>query len=115
MALIVECNQPLVLLAEVYYFLRDNNVQAWCFDTKGDFTYKYDNLYMSAWFRPRKDLITTSSSQLIFGIIKSKDYRLTKSLYSFYHTRFAEMLLTNFDSLCNNITLTSLLDSRYDI
>ena len=73
-------------------------------DDDGDFTHTpfqwIDKAWMSvANYQPRESVT--------FGIISRKYIELTQTEYAVYHGRFAEMLLTHFDSMISDIHISS--------
>lgn len=115
MALIIYDCIPGQILANIRLAILASRVETWTFDAAGDFTHVPEQWFRRAWFRPRMDLVTDASNELVFGIVSSTKFQLTASLYGIYHGRFSEMLLTHFDDQFRNVRITALLDNRYDI
>lgn len=66
--------------------------------------------FQHAWLRPYvKDKL------LIFGIIQSSNFPITRQLYGVYHGRFVATLLSHFDYMMDSIEVSPLLVEEYDI
>lgn len=115
MAVIIQGCNPDYLLQQIYSSVSQNDIDTWLFDAEGDFTYLPPQWYCHAWLRPRRMLFASEPNKLVFGIVQSQKWRMTPSLYSVYHSRFVEMLLTHFDGKFQDVTITALLNKQYDI
>lgn len=117
MSLIVNTNNrdANLLLKSIYENMDMKRIHTWSYDADFDFIYLPDQWCLRAWFRPRLELLRQNNRQLIFGMISSRKYTLSKTLYGVYHGRFAEMLLTHFDDMFDNIEVTSLLVPGQDL
>ena len=100
MAIYIKTCNPQGLLNDIRKGIEDKVIQSWCEDEEGDLTqaFRWRN---KAWFKPSVD-----NNVLIFGLIGRKDEPMTKFIYGIYHSRFSEMLLTQFDSTIEDIKLT---------
>lgn len=66
--------------------------------------------FQHAWLRPYvKDKL------LVFGIIQSSDFPITRQLYGVYHGRFVATLLSHFDDMMENIEITPLMIKEIDV
>ena len=86
-------------------------ISTWSYDDEFDFTHETGQWRNHAWISKKiaeKNLIT-------FGIIGRRDEPMTKTKYSIFHARFAEMLLTHFDDEIEEIRLTSMPIREIDI
>lgn len=101
MAIYIRTANPQGLLDNIRESIENKEVQTWTQDEEGDFTHvsQWKN---KAWFTPQ-----VQEGQLAFGLIGRKDEPMTKLIYGIYHGRFAEMLLTHFDSNIEELQLTS--------
>jgi hypothetical protein len=86
-----------------------NSIQTWLCDEDGDFTSNREQWKNRAWFRA-----SIEENRLVFGIISSRRYQMTRELYGVYHGRFAAMLLAHFDTVMTDLSLTPLAYHKYD-
>lgn len=88
----------------------DNGViDTWEIDSDGDLTNTSYQWRGEAWFRCRQN-----GNELIFGIVARRDKKMSKAIYGLYHGRFAEMLLTHFDTQIKEIRISS-MPEKYDL
>jgi hypothetical protein len=92
MAVVIMCDNPAQLLAEIKLGIRQGTVTSWVVDTDGDFTLADGQWSQRAWLRP-----TTAEGRLILKIIGPQSQRMSKATYAVYHSRFIETLLRDFD------------------
>ena len=92
MALTVSTSSPQALLKAIKEAIDDKKIDTWIYDSDGDFTHAPDQWRNKAWFCPK-----IVAGALQFGLLGQKKTIMTKVVYSVYHGRFAEMLLTHFD------------------
>lgn len=97
MAITVICDNPENLLNDIKQEIRDNRIDTWLVDSDGDFTHAPEQWKYHAWLRPQ-----VLEGKLIFNILSSKKYTMTRALYAVYHGRFIEMLLAHFDLKFDN-------------
>ena len=107
MALKVSTDNPDQLLIAIRMAIDDGTVDTWEYTTTGSFTHttasgQWKN---KAWLKP-----SVQRGKLTFNIIRAKGSRVSKTVYAVYHGRFAEMLLTHFDSNLSEISLTALAE-----
>lgn len=112
MAVIVKTNQPELLANRLMESIKNNEIPTWSIDDDGDITIANIKWTNKAWFQIK---IEYENNILAFGIISSKIYRMTNELYGVYHGRLAATLLAYFDSLLDNIELSSGYDLQYDV
>lgn len=109
MSIVALTSYPSSLLESIRRGIREKRVEGWISQGGGDFTYAEaewrDLAAFHAIMQPEK---------LILGLIGSQDIIMTKRLYSFYHARFIEMLLANFDTEFTDVLATAHKDVRYD-
>ena len=103
-------------------FAEDKGYQGLIIDGEGDFTYRAANDYEGAcyfsyasWISHRKTEQTENGDVLYFGIIPSKKKRLTKEVYSFFHTHFSRFLLSCFDHRIKEIVISADINQEIDI
>lgn len=104
----------------------DKNLQALYLDDEGDIshlgytydtdssgaTYKsYDEYTDKAWLHFSK----LEDTAIFFGLITRKYGYLTKQVYSWFHTTFAEFILNEFDEFVEEIHISSKLTKEIDI
>lgn len=111
MALIIHTNQNTDLQSELNLAIQLGVIDTWIVDEDGDYTITKEKWRMKAWFRMRQ----VNDQGVIFGIVSSKKYPLTKEIFGVYHGRFAATLLSHFDNLIDSIEIPSLLDSKWDL
>lgn len=101
MAIHVRTDNPQQLLDRINEGIENQAIQTWESDSEGDFTH-VSQWKEKAWLRPK-----VGDNELIFGLIGRKDESMKKLIYGIYHGRFAEMLLSHFDTMIHDIQLTS--------
>ena len=102
MAVIVKTVSPSALLKDIYKAIDDKKVVTWLYDDDKDLTHEPDQWKNKAWFRPK-----IYTGELRFGLLGQKNTTMTKAIYSVFHGRFIEMLLTHFDESISSVTVTS--------
>jgi hypothetical protein len=110
MSIHIKTHDPSGLLQDIVDKAKHDELDTWSIDDDGDFTHTPPQWKCEAWLSPCE--INPESTELVFGIIKRKDKNLSKAVYAVYHGRFAEMLLTHFDSKIDSIELTSYPDEN---
>ena len=105
MAVIVKTENPKVLLQKIHKAIDENKIDTWIIDNDGDFTHVPEQWNCKAWMH--KADIASDNDELVFGIVGNKQVKMTKLLYAVYHGRFAEMLLSHFDTEIESINITS--------
>lgn len=113
MAIIVKLKTCMNMQDELNKLIYNNLLTSWIVDDEGDFTIKSPHLVNHAWIRIQQKV--NPSIDVKFGIVTSKQYRLTNSLYATYHCRFAEILLTYFDDKIDKLEITPLLVTGIDV
>jgi hypothetical protein len=83
-------DDPTKLLADFKKKITDKKVDAWQYDSAGDFTHTASLWGGKAWLRP-----VTESDRLRFNIIKTENIELTWVLYSIYHRSLVESFMTH--------------------
>ena len=108
MAIYIDVKNPQRLLDALLENIENKRILTWCVDEDGDFTHvsQWNN---KAWMRP-----CVQKNKIAFGLIGRRDEHMTKSIYGVYHGRFAEMLLTHFDTIMDSIEITSKGDPEID-
>ena len=102
-----------MLLTMINDHIKENKIVTWSVDGEGDYTTVQPQWRYRAWMRPVKD--ENNEHKLYFVIVKSKKFPMTKSLYGVFHGRFAEMLLTHFDTQITSLEISSMLVPQMDL
>ena len=102
MAIIVKTENPEGLLVEIKRVIDQKDTDLWSYDASGDFSHTPEKWINRAWLRPE-----VGDGELKFGILGTKDICMTASLYSAYHARFIEMLLTHLDKYFTTAAATA--------
>lgn len=110
MAIIIQTQNPNQLINSLNEAIISRTILTWTVDYSGDYTISRDQWKYLAWMRHYID-----GNHLIFGIIQSRRYLMTRELYGVYHGRFVATLLSHFDTDINSINITPLLMQGYDI
>ncbi len=105
MAIIVKTSQPDLLLDKIYAAIDLKKADKWTRLTDGRITYGVILWKNEAFFKPQ---IWVDDNELRFGLLKRKDRKhISSKLYTVFHTKFVEMLLSNFDRLFYSVTATA--------
>ena len=110
MAIIIRTRNPHQLVDRIKQYINSQIIRTWEYDRDGDFTAAPAQWKYKAWMRP----LYPDDGNLVFGIISSKNFRMTKELYGVYHGRFVATLLSHFDTDMDDLEVTPMLDNRYD-
>lgn len=111
--ILIKTNNPKGLLDKIQKAIEEKVIVTWFLDNDGDFSPTQEQWIGKAWITP---LIKEEESQsLYFGIIESKQQRMTKVIYGVFLGRFAEMLLTHFDTDMSSLSISPLLVDNIDI
>ena len=105
MAIRIKTNNPSELLDSIKKSIDSKVIDTWSYDSVGDFTHTPEQWKNKAWLRPNVDI---NPGELTFGIIGTKEVKLSKFTYGLYHGRFIEMLLNHFDKDFSNVSATAL-------
>lgn len=101
------------LVEMINELISENRIVTWSVDGEGDYTTIQPQWRYRAWMRPVDD--NDDEHKLYFVIVKSKKFPMTKSLYGVFHGRFAEMLLTHFDTQITSLEISPMLVQRRDL
>lgn len=85
----------------------------WHIDSEGDYSLIDELWERKAWMTPVFD--PDNPHILRYGIIGSSSYKMTKGVYGVYHGRFAEMLLTFFDTEIETLNISPLFVKDVDM
>lgn len=109
----IETNNPEGLLKKIKKAIEDKVIVTWFLDNDGDFSPTLEQWVGKAWVTPliKKEY----PNSLYFGIIESKQQKMTKVIYGVFLGRFAEMLLTHFDTDMSSLSISPLLVENIDI
>ena len=105
MAIIIHTDNPDLLLDKIYEAIDAKKADKWVRTVDGRLTYGTLLWKNEAFFKPQ---IWIDENQLRFGLIKRKDRKhITSRLYTVFHSKLIEMLLTYFDGYFRNVTATA--------
>jgi len=105
MAIIIHTDQPDLLLDKIYEAIDNKKADKWVRTTDGRLTFGALLWKNEAFFKPQ---IWVDENQLRFGLLKRKDRKhITSKLYTLFHVKLIEMLLTHFDSDFRSVTATA--------
>ncbi|NLY24660.1 MAG: hypothetical protein GX042_06560 [Bacteroidales bacterium] len=108
MAIIIDTDNPDLLLDKIYEMIDSKKADKWVRTSDGRLTYGTLLWKNEAFFKPQ---IWVDENQLRFGLLKRKDRKhITSKLYTLFHARLIEMLLSHFDNDFRNITATAKRD-----
>ncbi len=106
MAIIIKTKTPNQLLDILYKGIEQYNVGKWTMLPDGRITPSSLLWKNEAFLKPQ---IWVDENELRFGLIKRKDRKhITSKLYTHFHSKFVEMMLSNFESEFISITATSM-------
>lgn len=95
MAIIIHTDHPDLLLDKIYEAIENKKADKWVTTTDGYLTYGTLLWKNEAFFKPQ---IWVDDKQLRFGLIKRKDRKhISTKLYTAFHTKLVETLLSHFD------------------
>lgn len=105
MAIIITTDDPDLLLGKIYEAIESKKADKWVATADGLLTYGTLLWRNEAFFKPQ---IWVDDRQLRFGLIKRKDRKhITAKLYSVFHAKLVEVLLSRFDKDFRNVTATA--------
>lgn len=105
MAIIIHTDHPDLLLDKIYQAIENKKADKWVATADGHLTYGTLLWKNEAFFKPQ---IWVDDNQLRFGLIKRKDRKhIPTKLYTAFHTKLIEMLLSRFDNDFRNVTATA--------
>jgi len=102
MALIIKTTDPSGLLKAIKSAIDNKHIETWSYDSDGDFTHTPPQWFEKAYLRPK-----IAVGELQFGIVGSKNGKLTAEIYGVYHGRFIEMLLIHFNDKFSTASATA--------
>lgn len=106
MAIIIKTNHPSILLDLICEGIENKEVEKWTLLNDGRITYSGFLWKNEAFLKPQ---IWVEENELRFGLIKRKDRKhMSSKLYTLFHSKFVEMLLTNFDTQFYSVTVSAL-------
>lgn len=106
MAVIIKTENPNKLLDEIYEGIEIKKIEKWSVLSDGRITYSGFLWKNEAFFKPQ---IWVEESELRFGLIKRKDRKhISSKLYTLFHSKFVEMLLSHFDKTFHSVTVSAL-------
>lgn len=111
MAIIIQTRNPRQLLNKINLLIDSQHIKTWIYDEEGDYTIVSPQWRYRAWMHPILPGSRNNSNDdfLIFGIVASKKYDMTKEIYGVFHGRFIATLLSHFDVEMEDIRSTPLL------
>ena len=105
MAIIIHADHPDLLLDRIYESIENKKADKWLVTADGYLTYGSLLWKNEAFFKPE---IWVDDKQLRFGLIKRKDRKhISTKLYTVFHTKLVELLLSRFDRDFRNVTATA--------
>lgn len=105
MAIIIQSDQPDLLLDKIYESITNKKADKWISTDDGRLTYGTLLWRNEAFFKPE---IWIDEKELRFGLIKRKDRKhITSKLYTVYHVKMIETLLSQFDKDFRTITASA--------
>lgn len=100
------------LIEKINDAISNGRIKSWNVDSEGDYTRSDEPWKERAWMRYDQD--GDDPHHLRFIIIQPKNQSISKAVYGVYHGRFAEMLLTHFDTAISELGISPLL-TEHDI
>lgn len=104
---------PRCLLEKINDAIESGSIVSWTIDRDGDYSPVQEQWLGKAWIRPI--LKEEKPNTLYFGILESRQHKMTKTVYGVFLGRFAEMLLTHFDTEMNSLYISPLLVPEIDL
>src|SRR5262245_47800141 len=95
---------PQKLLNTFKKAIDDGHVVTWMYDSDGDFIHTPDQWKMAGWLRPT----IYAGERLTLNFIGRSIQKTTKPVYSVYHGRFIESMLTHCDTLFTTAEATAM-------
>ena len=92
--------------------INNGQIKSWIVDSDGDYTRSQEPWKERAWIRYSQD--KNDQNHVLFIIVQPKNQSISKAVYGVYHGRFAEMLITHFDSYISELGISPLL-TEHDI
>lgn len=106
MAIIIKAQNPNLLLDKIYEGIATRRLEKWTSLPDGRITPSPFLWRNEAFFKPE---IWVEEKELRFGLLKRGDRKhVTSKLYTYFHAKFIEMLLVNFDTDFQEVTITAL-------
>lgn len=106
MAIIIKTANPYLLLDKIYDAIDNKKIDKWVHTADGRLTPSSLLWKNEAFFKPQ---IWVDNEELRFGLIKRTDRKfISTKLYTLYHTRFVETLLSHFDTDFREVTVTAM-------
>lgn len=109
MAIIIRTRHPRELREQLIERIFRNIITTWIIDEENDITINNPRWRFKAWFT-----IYFEEQRIVFGILSSIRYDMTRELYGVYHGRLAATLLANFDDMIDRMEVTSGYSEQYD-
>lgn len=110
MSITIYTSNPRQLHNLIREHIENGDIKTWEVDSDGDYTHMPDQWHKVGWIHPTQVI---EDDRLIYGFIGRNKIPTTKTEYAIYHGRFAEMILTHFDTKVSKIEISS-LPTRYD-
>ena len=111
MAVRIYSGNPEDFLNRLIMDLRSDRIPTWTIDDEGDITISNAKWHQKAWFSIE---CPQGENMIVFGLIQSKYYRMTKELYGVYHGRLIATLLAYYDTLITEINVSAEIDADFD-
>ena len=105
MAIIIKTKNPHLLLDKIYEAIDTRKAEKWLRTADGFLTYGSFSMKGEAFFKPQ---IWVDDDELRFGLLKRKGRKhMTTKIYATFHTKLVEILLSQFDTLFYNVTVSA--------
>ncbi|MDO5524039.1 MAG: hypothetical protein Q4G48_08350 [Bacteroidia bacterium] len=112
MAIIIKTDNPNLLLDKIYEGIETKKIQKWNVKADGRITPSPLLWRNEAFLKPQ---IWVEENELRFGLLKRKNRKhITTKLYTFFHVKFVEMLLANFDTDFSALTVSAAREAPDD-
>ena len=93
------------MLDKIYEAIDAQKAEKWLRTPDGLLTYGTFMMQNEAFFKPQ---IWVDDSELRFGLLKRKGRKhMTTKIYSTFHAKLVEVLLSKFDTLFHNVTISA--------
>jgi len=112
MAIIISTKNPHLLLDKIYETIDAQKAEKWLRTPDGLLTYGAFMTKNEAFFKPQ---IWVDDNELRFGLLKRKGRKhMTTKLYTAFHAKLVEILLSKFDTLFHSVTVTAVREMPDD-
>jgi len=106
MSIRVTTDDSVALLAAINKAIDEGHLVEWSVDEDSDYQHTDDEWKHYGWMRPAVE----SKSQLILSVIAPEDGNMSSFEYAILHSQFVLMLLSDFDDMFDEATVTADID-----